>query len=202
MRVSRRAVRGFSMLELVIVVAMSLVVAAIAVPNFMTVIFNFRLRGAMSSLSGLLQNCRMTAVQKNTIMTSEFGVLPPGGPVAYIKHAGDTSAMAATDPQVQLGSPLTQITTPSGTGAPSALDSTTLGFTPLTYQPSSYLPGFNSRGLPCKWDVSTSVCSTGVGYVFYFTDSRPLGKSGWAAVTISPAGRVKTWSWNGANWVN
>jgi Tfp pilus assembly protein FimT len=190
------------MLELVIVVAMSMVVAAIAVPNFMAVIFNFRMRGAMSSLSGLLQNCRMTAVQKNTIMTSVFGVFPPGGPVVYIKHAGDTSAIASTDFQVQLGAPLTQIITPTGTGAPTALTTTTLGYTPLTYQPSSYLPGFNSRGLPCKWDLATSVCSTGVGYVFYFMDSRPLGKSGWGAVTISPAGRVKTWSWNGASWVN
>jgi Tfp pilus assembly protein FimT len=190
------------MLELLIVVAMSIVVAAIAIPNFMSVIANFRLRGAMSSLSGLLQSCRMTAVQRNTIMTAKFGVFPPGGPVAFIKKGGDTSAMSNLDPQVQLGAPLTQIITPSGTGAPSALDTTTLGFSPLTYQPSSNFPGFNSRGLPCKWDVSTSVCSTGVGYVFYFTDTRPLGKSGWAAVTISPAGRVKTWSWNGTNWVN
>lgn len=198
-RSAQTRARGFSLLELLVVVSMGIVVAAIAIPSMMTVIANFRLRGGMNSLSGLLQNCRMIAVQKNTIMTAKFTVMA-GGPVAYVKKAGDTSALNNTDPQAELGAPVTQVTTPTGTGAPPALTSATLGFTPQTYQPSTSLPGFNSRGLPCSY--ASGVCTAGVGYAFYFSDTRPMTKSAWAAVTITPAGRVKTWFWNGGAWVN
>jgi hypothetical protein len=36
--------------------------------------------------------------------------------------------------------------------------------------------------------------------VVYFTDTRTVGTPGWAAVTISPAGRVASWIWNGSSW--
>lgn len=183
--------RGFSLLELLVVIAMGLVIAAVAVPNMMIVIANYRLSSGMSSLSGLLQNCRMTAVQKNTSMSAHFTIMAHG-PVAYVKPVTDTGSINSMDPQVQLGAPVSKVTSLPA-GGPTALDNTVLGFAPLTSDPS-----FNSRGLPCSY--ASGVCTTGVGFVFYFTDTRPLGASGWGAVTITPAGRVRTWSWNGAAW--
>src|SRR5438552_210581 len=67
-----RSKQGFSLVELVVVVAIVLVLAAIAVPNMMNVIGNSRLRAAASSLSGLLQNSRMQAVKQNRTMTVHF----------------------------------------------------------------------------------------------------------------------------------
>ena len=86
------------------------------------------------------------------------------------------------------------MTTPTGTGAPPALDDTTLGFTPQTGDPS-----FNPTGLPCVY--SSGVCSNS-GFVSYFHDARPHGQMGWAALTISPAGRLKKWFWNGSSWTD
>jgi type II secretory pathway pseudopilin PulG len=184
---------GFSLLELLIVVAVLMVISIIAIPNMMTVISNARLQGGGTNLSGLLQNSRALAIGQNTTMTTHFTVLG-SGPVAYIKPADDTSPLAHLDPQVQLGAPLIKVVLPTGSGAPAALTTTELGFTAVTTDPS-----FNSRGLPCAyWG---GLCPT-TGFVFYFRDNRTMGKSGWIAVSISPAGRIKRWIYSGTSWVS
>ena len=190
---SHKRSRGFSLLEATIVVSMLLAISAIATPNMMTVIANARLRGGATSLSGLLQNSRMMAVKLNKIETVHFTVMS-NGPVAYI-DVKQTGSYASTDPQVQLGAPVTKVTTPTGVGAPPAIDDATLTFTNARTED----PSFNVCGLPCTYSGGACVNH---GYVFYFTDTRPLGKSGWAAVSITPAGRIRTWFWNGYSWVN
>jgi Tfp pilus assembly protein FimT len=182
---------GFSLLEMLIVVAILMVLGIIAIPNMMIVISNARLQGGGTNLSGLLQNSRALAIGKNSTMTTHFTILG-NGPVAYVKQADDVSGLSDKDPQVQLGAPLTKVTTPTGPGAPAALTSGELGFTPVTTDPS-----FNSRGLPCAY--SAGLCPTS-GFVYYFRDNRSMGKSGWIAVSISPAGRIKRWIYSGASW--
>lgn len=184
---------GFSLVELTVVVSILLVVGAIFTPAVMTVVANARLRGGITSLSGILQSCRMTAVKQNRTMSVHYTVISHG-PLAYVKEATVSSpTVASTDPQVELGAPVTLVSTLTGPGAPGvALDSAILGFTPATSDAS-----FNPRGSPCTY--SSGSC-TNSGFVYYLTDSRPLGKSGWAAVTISPAGRIQKWFWNGYGW--
>lgn len=176
------------------VVAILLVVAAFAMPYMSNVIANVRLRAGMTSLAGIVQDCRSLAIKKNKVMSTHFTTLA-NGPVAFVKDATISSpTLSSSDPQVELGAPVTQVTSlTSVTGAPTALDSTTLGFTPLSGDPS-----FNTRGLPCPY--SSGTCTTPSGFVYYFTDTRPLNANGWAAVSISPAGRVKVWMWNGSSW--
>jgi prepilin-type N-terminal cleavage/methylation domain-containing protein len=191
---SGRQANGFSLIEVVAVLAILLCISAYAVPNFVEGIANIRLRGGMSSLSGMMQNCRMQAIKLNKSMSVHFTVMS-AGPVAFIKDATAGSTIANTDPQVQLGAPVTMNQNPTGTDAPTLLDSTILGFDPATNDPT-----FNARGLPCLY--SSGSCATPKGFVYYFTDTRALGKNGWGAVTISPAGHVKTWVWNGTAWGN
>jgi prepilin-type N-terminal cleavage/methylation domain-containing protein len=183
--------RGFSVLELLIVITILLVLGVIAIPNMLTVISNARLQGGGTNLSGLLQNCRMLAVKQNSTMTAHFTVLG-NGPTVYVKQADDTSSLNSKDTQVQMGAPLTMVTPPSGPGAPAALTTTELGFTAASTDPS-----FNSRGLPCAY--SGGVC-TNSGFVYYFKDTRPMGRSGWIAVSVSPAGRIRRWVYNGSAW--
>ena len=183
--------RGFSLIELVVVTAIILTISAIAVPNMMNVIANARLRGAATSLSGILQSSRMYAVKQNRTMTVRFASLQLG-PYAYVKDAtSSTTTLLTTDPQVQLGAPIIQVAVPSG-GTPTVMDSTVLGFSPLSYPD---LPSFNPYGLPCKY--ASGVCSN-TGFVFYFTDVRR--NAAWTAVSISPAGRIRQWWWYGDRW--
>lgn len=188
----RKKHRGFSLLELLIVLSIILVLAAFSVPKMFTVIANIKLRSAATSLAGALQNARMLAVKSNRTMTVRFTAIQ-NSPYAYIKDATAAStAIAQTDYQVQLGAPIIQVDTPTGTVTP--LDPTVLGYTPLTLPD---LASFNPRGLPCKY--VSGVCTTN-GFAFYFTDKRQLGGSGWTAVSVSPAGRVTQWFWYGNSW--
>ena len=195
-RVSNHSDRrsGFSLLEVLIVAGVAMVVTATAIPRMTTVIANAKLRGSMTSLSGLLQNTRMAAVQRNKTKTARFVGGTNTRLMGYIKDAGDSSALTTTDSQIEMEAPISKLTTPTGVGAPSVVSTTILGFTPQTSDPS-----FNPLGLPCAYSGGT--CTSG-GFIYYFKDNRIADSGGWAAISISPAGRIKRWFWNGSAWTD
>ncbi len=182
-------------MEVLIVVAIGLVVTAIGLPVFSTMIANMKLRSSMTSVSGLLQNCRMVAVQQNKTKTAlNFNrSTAPYSLIYYVKDAGGSTTLFSQDPQVEMEAPISTFTTPSGANAPAGINTSLLGFTPETTDPS-----FNSTGLPCAY--SSGTC-TNKGFVKYFKDNRIAGSGGWAAITISPAGRIKRWFWDGSSWI-
>lgn len=186
--------RGFSLIELVLVLFILLAVAGIAVPNIATAIANVRLRGSASDLSGLLQNARMLAVKNNATYTLRFGL--PNAQGAYV-DLNNNSSFDSTEPMIQFGGTVKQVAAPNGSsGTPSALDGAggLLGWTAVGGNVS-----FNPRGLPC--DVTKTPCATGVGYVFYLSDTR-ASASGWAAVSVTAGGRTKVWTWSGTGWID
>jgi hypothetical protein len=132
-------------------------------------------------------------VKENAIMSTKFDVSDEGL-IGYIKPGGDSSLPTTSDYQVQMEAPISKLTAPSGEGAPDEISTSDLGFTPQTGDPS-----FNSRGLPCVYD--SGVCTTNVGFIYYFKDERVSG-GGWAAISISPAGRIKRWFWSGSDWLD
>jgi prepilin-type N-terminal cleavage/methylation domain-containing protein len=187
--------KGFSLLEVLLVTAVGLVVTIVAVPNVVVGLANARIRASMTSLSGAFQNCRMMAVKQNRTLTTHLAV-KTYGLMAYIKNADDPNPnnILSNDPQVQLQAPVSQVPTPSGAGAPPEVDTAILGFIPLTSEPS-----FNSRGLPCTYSGGTCLNK---GFIYYFKDNRPAPQTSWSAVSISPAGRIKKWYWNGSAWID
>ncbi|HEX4997840.1 MAG TPA: prepilin-type N-terminal cleavage/methylation domain-containing protein [Terriglobia bacterium] len=190
-----RADHGFSLIELSVVVLIGLVVTTMAMPNMLTVIANTRLRGNISTLSGIYQNCRMMAIKNNRTMTTRFNN-STNGIMAYVKAATDNSAVTRTDTQVELQKPIVRYTAAALAlnSGPAGVSSSALGFTPASGDPS-----FNSRGLPCAYSGGTC---TNQGFIAYFKDTRRAGMTGWAAVSISPAGRIKKWFWNGSAWAD
>src|ERR1051325_347974 len=186
---------GFSMLEVMTVTAVSMIITMTAIPNMITGISMLRLRSSMTSLAGVIQNCRMLAVKQNQIMTTHFAVSTYGaanGVIAYVKKASDPNPISTADSQVELEQPVTQVTSLTGPDAPASAPS--LGFTAETTDPS-----FSTTGLPCAY--SGGIC-TNKGFIYYFHDTRTSTKTGWAAISISPAGRLKKWYWNGATWTD
>src|SRR6267378_4282465 len=57
-----RGSRGFSVLELVVVMAVALVMSAMAVPVIQSSLSSFRLRGAVASVTGAIQSTRYRAI--------------------------------------------------------------------------------------------------------------------------------------------
>jgi hypothetical protein len=62
------------------------------------------------------------------------------------------------------------------------------------------LPGFDGRGLPCNPVSGTCTFNQGTGFYYYLRQDRIFSSTSWAAVSVSPAGRVKVWMWNGSAW--
>jgi type II secretory pathway pseudopilin PulG len=192
---------GFSLLEVLLVVAIGIILTAVALPGMNNIIANMRLRSSMTTVSGMLQDTRMIAVKQNKTKTAchyNWSVAPYAL-VYFTEDAVDCTTLTAaaqTDPQVELQAPITPMATPTGTLAPGTIPTTSLGFS----SPLSSDPSFNSRGLPCAYSGGT--CTTNNGFIEYFKDNRIGGSGGWAAISISPAGRINRWFWNGSNWTN
>jgi prepilin-type N-terminal cleavage/methylation domain-containing protein len=185
--------RGFSLVELLMVVAITLILSTIAIANIASVVSSSRIRAGISSMSGLFQNCRMLAVKKNKTMTAHVTTVGADSLLGYVKEATDTSELAATDSQVKWEAPVIRMSSPTGPGAPDTITTAMLGFTPQTGDIS-----FNSRGLPCAY--SSGVC-TNHGFLYYFKDTSRVGAKGWAALSVSPAGKIKKWFWNINSWI-
>lgn len=194
-----RALRaaGFSLLELMIVLAMAMTATTIAVPTMVTVLANTRLHRNMGNLSSLYQNGRTLAVRGNSITRIRFQLVNNNW-MAYVDNGVNPSGLTSTVPQVALPVNFSKVGPPSGT-APTPLDAATCGstITPDTTD-DTY---FNQLGIPCQY--SSGTCSNSQAYAYYFTYKGSMNMSTtWAAMCVSPAGRVKAWYWTGDGWTN
>jgi prepilin-type N-terminal cleavage/methylation domain-containing protein len=193
----RDKARGFSLVELLVVMAVILIVAAFAIPTMVTSIDAYRVRGTMSSVAGLTQRCRLLALKKNS-SAHMFVAVNAGSVLMYCKEITDATPLNSSDPQITLPNQFSIPGTP--TGGPTQLTATALwGSAGSTFR-TDLDPYFNSRGLPCDAVAAGTACKTIVGYLYYFKYTSKNTR--WAAVSISPASRIQNWFWNGTGWGN
>jgi prepilin-type N-terminal cleavage/methylation domain-containing protein len=189
--------QGFSIVELLVVVAIIMVLTAVAVPTVTTAVASARMRGAMGDISGLFQNARGLAVRQNTLAHVRSQLINNRWQfyVDTLTSNGWTG-LTTSAPQVWLPPHLTKVGPPSG-GTPTALDAAKCGSssTPDTTD-DTY---FNQLGSPCLYN--SGACSTSQAFVYYFNYAGASGPS-WTAMCVSPAGRMKAWYWNGSGWSN
>jgi prepilin-type N-terminal cleavage/methylation domain-containing protein len=188
---------GFSLLEMLIVVAVILILGAITVPRVMNTVSDINLRYFASNFGGLLQSARIQAVRRNAISTIQQTTLASGGPAYYIDPAN--GAYANGDPVLPVGTQLT-VFPGGGSTAPNENAFTTgRGFTVYT---GASLPSFNARGLPCI-AVGTSCPEVpGQGFAMIISKSTLTGNVNYASVVINPSGRVQIWTCDSAGtWI-
>jgi type II secretory pathway pseudopilin PulG len=201
-RKPKKAQRGVSLIETLVVVFVTLITAAIASPNIMRAVYDIRLRTGAGDLAGLMQQARISAAKDNQPYPVRFTTIG-GVRIAYV-DLDRNSTYNVLEPQVQFsGTVVPAAGAPSGTGgAPSAyvlVGDTSSG---AAYTNSTVL-GFSSRGLPCAFDSSTTppTCATPptTYFTYYLTDTR-FGSPAWAAVVVTKAGRTKVVMWDGTTW--
>ncbi|HWG39656.1 MAG TPA: prepilin-type N-terminal cleavage/methylation domain-containing protein [Candidatus Acidoferrales bacterium] len=178
---------GFTLAELIVVVAVILVVSGLSVPNITRAIETSRIKGAAQALAAAYQDARIRATQKDT--SYQVLVSPPGISPAQIciDLDGDGTCSA--------GDPVTTFSTQvkvSNLGVPVPLDSTQLHFPAITTEQLGASLTWNAVGLPCQRTSPITPC-TAVGWVQHLQLPRANGDVLYAAVTVSPTGRVKTW---------
>ena len=170
-----QARRGFTMLELVVVVAIILAISAYAIPNLLSAAADYKLKNTMAQVAGILQQQRIQAVRTNA--------------TAQVTSTTITSALPKGVSRVTSGAP--------------NFDTSSLSSYVAQSQNSTTIAQFNARGLPCA--TSGSACSNWdgtkqVGFLIYFKMDKTLGGSGWGAITITPAGRINTWFYSGSRY--
>jgi prepilin-type N-terminal cleavage/methylation domain-containing protein len=104
--------RGFTLVELLIVIAIIMVLAKITIPRFLDIVADINLRYVATNYSGLLQSARIQAVRKNNYYAVQQTPLATGG-VGYYVHAQGGSYTVG-DPLLTIGS---GISVHDGTGS-------------------------------------------------------------------------------------
>jgi prepilin-type N-terminal cleavage/methylation domain-containing protein len=192
--------RGFSLLELLIVVAILVTLAAITVPRTLNAVNDISLRFTASNLSGLIQSARMEAVRKNANYSVQSATLPTGENAYYINVKTPVTQYVAGDPVLPLNSNITVQVGP-GSGAPNET-TITCGST-CTFNPGTDKPGFNARGIPCNWQT-TSSCPVipGTGFVMFLSKPALTGNIAWASIVITASGHIQIWTCDSTgNWI-
>jgi prepilin-type N-terminal cleavage/methylation domain-containing protein len=197
--------RGFSLLELCVVLAILMIVASLIFINAVTAIRNIRLTQSATSYANLLQHARIQAVQDDNyyMVRTVAGTDPP---TAFIDltQTGTYSPSGPTDPMMVFLQDVTPMAFSAGPGR-ADLESKFLPAAGVaTVNTTALGPTFGPRGLPCTPTApSGGTCpylnTNGIptSYITFLQNAR---SEKWEAVTVTPAGRVAVWSYDGAAW--
>jgi prepilin-type N-terminal cleavage/methylation domain-containing protein len=195
MLVNKRA-HGFSLIELMVVVAILAILVAMSIPQIQRVQTRYRLDTSGHAVAGLVQQARLQAVRNNQPAYAQFD---PGTPnLMYVNNdktayvAGNGESVVTTNGTVTLqtangGLDLGQLNAYLGVGTGSI----------IVEQPGTPV-GFNARGLPCVGAAGNpSVCQQqdgpGGALIPAFLLLMTTGQGDWEAVTVTAAGRTKAW---------
>ncbi len=191
------------MLELVVVLAIVMLVAAMAVPMGMSAVSNAKLRYAALTFTGLIQDARIEAVKRNSFFKIEPTVLSNGATGYYVDLSlpptARPGAVVNSDPIAPMEQSVTLYFGQTGPAPNQAALVAAVNFNP---EPAGLRPAFNARGLPCLSASATSpTCPTTVnmGYITFISRTA-FGATNWKAIAITPSGRVQLWGYSGATW--
>ena len=188
--------RGFSLVELLVVMAIILIVAAFSVPTMVTTMDAYRLRNSLSSSVAMVQRARLQAIKTN--QTQELQFITSGNQVVLYYKSTNSNNLALQTQRVGNTAPDPQFWMPTTFSIPGAPTSGATPLKGLLMWNSNVNPGqtnvpmfFNSRGMP----------GDPTGYLYYFKYNS-ANRTRWAALSVSPAGRIESWFWNGNGWGN
>lgn len=173
-------VRGFSMIELVVVLGVILVMAAIATPSVVRSVRSYRVSATATDVANLLQRARYEAIRRNRVVTSRGQVTAEGQWQIWI----DTTANGTLDPDepfILLPPDMTFL------GPGEAPDPSSMGY-PNTQMVAGQI-AFDYRGQVVQAGGPAAAPVVSVVFVGALRDP----SYGYRAVALTPSGKAKIW---------
>ena len=169
---------GYSLIEMVMTLAIGLILVTIALPTLVGAIQSYRLNSIAQQTANLIDLTRYGAIRNNTVMSLQKTV-QRGNTILYIDlkghgnlEAGDPLVMLPSDMQIANGQPLTPGPASTGLGA-------TQDFTAqMTFDYRGTL-NYNAGIQPAAYFLA-------LGYT-------TQAQYGCRAITVTPMGQTKTW---------
>ena len=207
---------GFSLIELLVVVTILAVLAAISVPLLLNAVHTVRLRGAGTDFSGILQQARMRAVQDDRFY-SVYGISNNGLQQEFVDiypqqvNGASGSGGQNLDPKDPVVSVNSEIVEQPASAAPNRSNLRQQLFGGISNPPKPVDGSnintpvtFGPQGLPCfpkQMGSFGTVCNSQGGLVAYWVFFQDSSTQEWEAVTVTPAGRIQKWTHVNNNWV-
>lgn len=213
MRARQHEQNGFALIELMMVVIIVLIVAATAIPMILSSVHTAHLRGAANDFSSLLEQARILAIRDNryysTYILAASGNTPqeayvdllPKNMTGASGNGGTSIAMG--DPAIVLQSDVVPEAVASAPNTSNLETQLLPATTPVTPTDTTVTPAtFGPRGLPCTPVSLTggTVCDSSGGATAFWSFFQNSSTKMWQAVTITPAGRIQKWYYNGSVW--
>ena len=171
-------VAGYSLVEMMMTLAIGLILASVAMPMMIGAIQSYRLNSAAQQVANLIDLTRYTAIRNNKV-TNLQRMVQNGITILYIDLDGN-GQMQANEPRVMLPS---DIVFANGDSLIPARASTGLA----NMQDFSNQIAFDSRGV-----VSFSG-GMATGPYFLALGFSTRVDSGYRAITVTPMGQTKLW---------
>ena len=188
----RAACTGFSVLELLVVVAIIAVLAAIAIPSIITTLRAYQVTSAAAQVADNIKFARAEAIRLNvpTTQPAEFLAVPSGSSWVVGADAGGVGSLSSADRQYELSGNVTFL--PQSSVATAGNLASAIGvvsLTTLSASSSTQAIKFDARGA-----VSYGANPVAV-YVFYVG---PVSQSSedYRAVVVLPSGITQLWAGN------
>jgi Tfp pilus assembly protein FimT len=182
---SRQIPAGFSLTELVVVLAVAMILMAVGLPSFMRAYHSYQLSSAATQVADMLRLARYDAIRRNMNMNCVFQVsgADPNNTIVWVATFS-TNTLDQSQKQTVLGPSGNLV--PLGGGVPNTsglinASKVKMAITPL---PVNATITFDSRG--------ALVPPTSVD-VFYLA-STLAPEAGFRAVILVPAGAIQIWT--------
>ena len=183
----RRQERGFSVLEITVVVLLIGAIAAFAAPRITNAMREYRLAMAVRQFSDLIQRAKTKAMSDNKTVTLRVDTANRKAGIVVLDSSGtEVSTEYIPLPQGIIFSRPANVTAPM-TDAPYTSN---VSFPAKSGSTTVFQQDFNSRGFP-------AVATTGAINTIYLSNSR-----NYRALTLTCVGGVSTWVWQTNQWVN
>jgi len=185
---SKPSARGFTIMEATVVFTIVGLIAALATPKIINAMREYRVSMAVRQIADIIQRAKTQAVSENRTITLRVDTANSRAGIVTLDANGNEAGEVYIPLPQGVGFVLPSgATPPPMTGAPTG---SSVSFPAKSGAANIYEQPFNSRGFPAVADGTINAVYLG-GY----------GRS-FAALTLNSVGGIRTWRWNGSQWLN